>query len=553
MISSMRASWRLIQIGRVLARYRLEEITPLARLFAPLSWFRGLLGGDQKTIAGLTRGARVRHALQELGPIFVKFGQILSTRRDLLPADVADELAMLQDRVAPFPGALARAEIERSLGAPIDQLFAQFDESPLASASIAQVHAAKTFDGRDVVCKVLRPGITAQIDADTRLLRALADLADRRFSEAQRIRPKEIVAEIERTLRDELDLLREGANGSQFRRNFADSPDMYAPEMIWSLSRGSVLTMERIYGVPLSDLAELQRLGVDFHLLAEKAVRLFYLMVFRDNFFHADLHPGNLFVARENPATPKFIALDFGIMGQLPPDDLRYIAENFSAMFRKDYRRVAELHIEAGWVPSNVRVDDLEGAVRTVCEPYFTRPLSEISLGEVLMKLFQVARRFQLIIQPQLLLMQKTLLNVEGIGRTLSPKLDLWAVAKPVLEDIMRKRYGMQAAVDELKLRVPGWVQNAPEIPRLLHAYLRSASSGQQHLQMSSDDLKALVMATRDAHARTMRTILGSCLLIIATLVWTLHPHPLIWRGVPVAASIAALGAVWLFIAAWKK
>jgi ubiquinone biosynthesis protein len=543
---------RVWRIGRVLVRYRLDEVTPAARLFRPLTWLRALTG-DGVGAAAMARGERLRRALEELGPIFVKIGQILSTRRDLLPQDVADELEKLQDRVAPFPGEQARALIEAALGAPIATHYASFDEIPLASASIAQVHAATLHDGREVVIKVLRPGIGESVAADLSLLRTIAEIADRRLAHADRIRPKAVVAEIERTLILELDLMREAANGSLLRRNWLGSRELYVPEMVWSLTRTQMITMERVYGVALNDLDALRAAGVDFQKLAERAVRLFYTMVFRDNFFHADLHPGNILIAREHPEDPQFIALDFGIMGTLPPADQRYLAENFMAMFNQDYRRIAELHVEAGWMPSSIRIDDLEGAVRGVCEPYFTRPLSEISLGEVLMKIFAVAQQYQLTLQPQLILLQKTLLNIEGVARNLFPSLDLWAVAKPVLSEIMAQKYGLNAVAREFRARLPGLIQSAPEIPRLVHEYLKQSISGEHQLKMRSPDIQKLISVTRQGQRQTVLAILGSGLMIVAGLLYALDAGGPKVLDVPAAAGIAALGALWAFLAAWPR
>ncbi|MGE4073435.1 MAG: ubiquinone biosynthesis regulatory protein kinase UbiB [Lysobacterales bacterium] len=548
----MRAFLRIWRIGRVLVRYRLDEVTPAARLFRPLTWLRAL-SGDAVGAAGMARGERLRRALEELGPIFVKFGQILSTRRDLLPQDVADELEKLQDRVAPFPGAEARVLIEAELGASIATHYASFDEKPLASASIAQVHAATLHDGREVVIKVLRPGIRERVNGDLALLKAIAAIAEKRLAHADRIRPTDVVTEIERTLTLELDLMREAANGSLLRRNWTGSKEMYVPEMLWPLTRTRMITMERVYGIALNDVEGLRAAGINFEKLAERAVRLFYTQVFRDNFFHADLHPGNVLIAREHADDPLFIALDFGIMGTLPPADQRYLAENFMAMFTQDYRRIAELHVEAGWMPNTVRIDDLEGAVRGVCEPYFTRPLSEISLGEVLMKLFAVAQQYQLTLQPQLILLQKTLLNIEGLARTLFPKLDLWAVAKPVLAQIMADKYGFNAALKEIRVRLPGLVQNAPEIPRLLHEYLKQSVSGQHQLRMRSPDIEKLIAVTRQGQRQTVLAILGSGLMIVAGLLFAFDAGGPKVLGVPAAAGIAGLGALWAFMAAWPR
>jgi ubiquinone biosynthesis protein len=551
-MTRLRALLRLFRILRVLVRHRLDESIPAARYVLPFAWLRGLLPRAAGSEA-MSRGERLRRALEELGPIFVKFGQILSTRRDLLPADVADALELLQDRVAPFPGAEARALIEAELGAPIAELYASFDETPLASASIAQVHPATLPDGREVVVKVLRPGIHERVAEDLSLLKAVAGIVNARHPNADKIRPLEVVSEIERTLTLELDLMREAANGSLLRRNWLGSHELKVPEMMWPLTRSGIITMERVYGIPLNDLDALRAAGINFEKLAERAVRLFYTQVFRDNFFHADVHPGNILIAREQPEDPGFIALDFGIMGTLPPADQRYLAENFTALFNQDYRRIAELHVEAGWMPSNIRIDDLEGAVRGVCEPYFTRPLSEVSLGEVVMKLFEVAHQYQLTIQPQLILLQKTLLNIEGLARTLWPKLDLWAVAKPVLARIMAEKYGLNAAAREVRTRLPGWIQSAPELPRLVHEFLRQAVSGQHELRMRSPDIERLITVTRQGQRQTALAILGSGLIIVATILYGLEAGGPKYAGIPLAAGIAALGGLWAFLAAWPR
>jgi ubiquinone biosynthesis protein len=491
-VTSLAQIPRLLRIAAVLVRYRLDDLVDAAHLYRPLKLARGVLPRPRGDIAGLPRGERLAMALTELGPIFVKFGQILSMRRDLLPEDVADALTMLQDRVAPFPESVARAAIEAALGAPIAERFATFDGMPLASASIAQVHAATLRDGREVVVKVLRPDIAERVVADIDLLRAIASSVERFHPNADKIRPREIVVEIETTLTNELDLSREGANASLLRRNFLGSNDLYVPEVIWSHSNARVLTLERVRGIPVDDLAALDAAGIDRVALAEKGVRLFYTQVFRDNFFHADAHAGNIWVDPSRPTDPRFIALDFGIMGSLPEADQYWLAENFIALFNLDYRRVAELHVRAGWMPADTRLDELEAAVRTVCEPYFTRPLSEISLAEVVVKLFRMARRHELTLQPQLILLQKTLLNIEGVGRLLYPRIDLFATAKPVLERIWRERRGPRATLKALRRRVPEWIAAAPEMPELIRDYLKLATRGQLELRIASDDLKAI-------------------------------------------------------------
>ena len=388
----------------------------------------------------MPRGERLRCALQEMGPIFVKFGQILSTRRDLVPPDIADELALLQDQVPPFPTEQAVSIIENALGGDVDKLFASFEREPLASASIAQVHAATLPDGQDVVVKVVRPDVEAQLRQDVDLLLYIANLAHRYWDGAKRVRPRDIVSEFETFVFDELDMQREAANASMLRRNFENSDDLYIPDVYWPYCRDRVLVLERVSGIPVNDLDALRNAGVDLPKLAKRGIKVFYTQVFRDNLFHADMHPGNILVDASDPANASFIAMDFGIVASLTPKDLYYIAENFIALFNRDYFRVAKLHVDAGWVPPDTRLDEMEAAVRSVGEPNFTRPLNEISFGKLLMKLFQVARRFNLQIQPQLIMLQKTLLNIEGLGRQLYPDLDIWAVAKPELEAIMREK-----------------------------------------------------------------------------------------------------------------
>jgi len=548
------------KIGRVLLRYRLDDLlddTPAERW---LKLMRPFVPRASVQIAAMSRGARLRLALQELGPIFVKFGQILSTRRDLVPPDVAIELSLLQDRVAPFDGQAARAIVEQALGRSIGEAFADFDTAPLASASIAQVHAARLHPlgdkpSREVVVKVLRPRIEQQIAADISLLKNIAGLVDRTHPSADKIRPREIVAEVESTLAAELDLQREGANASVLRRFWQDSPDMYVPEPIWSHTADRVLTMERVYGIPSDDIAKLDAAGIDRKALAAKGVRVFYTQVFRDNFFHADAHAGNIWVDSdpERKLNPRFIALDFGIMGQLSSEDQYYLAENFMAIFNRDYRRVAELHVQAGWMPSHIRIDELEAAARSVCEPYFTRPLSEISLAEVLIKLFRTAQRYELTLQPQLILLQKTLLNIEGVGRLLDPQLDIWAVARPVLERILVERYSPQRLASEFRKRLPEMITHAPDMPRLLHAWLTQQVEGKHELALRSKDLNELAQTMKGMQRRTVSAILGSGLLIVAAVLYSLDAGGPRLASIPAAAWVAGVGGLWALIAAWPR
>ncbi len=548
-------AWR---IGRVLLRYRLDDLlddTPAERW---LKLARPFVPGASAEVAAQSRGARLRMALQELGPIFVKFGQILSTRRDLVPTDIAEELALLQDRVAPFDGEVARAIVETALARRIDESFASFDTTPLASASIAQVHAATLHAQgdaapREVVVKVLRPDIERKIAADIALLKAVAGVVERTHPAADKIRPKEIVAEIENTLAAELDLQREGGNASVLRRFWASSDDLYVPEVIWSHTVDRVLTLERVRGIPSDDIVALDAAGIDRHALAAKGVRVFYTQVFRDNFFHADAHAGNIWVDPDRKSDPRFIALDFGIMGQLSSEDQYYLAENFMAIFNRDYRRIAELHVQAGWMPSHIRIDELEAAARAVCEPYFTRPLSEISLAEVLVKLFRTAQRYELTLQPQLILLQKTLLNIEGLGRQLDPKIDIWAVAQPVLQKILVERYSPQRLAGEFRKRLPEFVTHAPEMPRLLHLWLQQQVEGKHALNMQSHDLRALTRALQSAQRRTIAAIFGTGLLIVASLLYALEAGGPRLLGVPASAWIAAVGGLWALRAAWPR
>jgi ubiquinone biosynthesis protein len=547
-----RPAFRALRIARVLLKHRLDALL-VDSAFGKWLWLLRpfvLVAGEE---AGFPRGKRLRLALQELGPIFVKFGQVLSTRRDLLPPDVADELALLRDQVAPFDGQVARESVERSLNRPIGDLFASFDETPLASASIAQVHGATLHDGRQVVVKVLRPGIREQIDADIGLLRTLAALADRHHPNAEKIRPQDVVSEIEGTLYAELDLQREGANASLMRRLWLDSSELYVPEVHWPLSSETVLTMERVSGIPSDDVAALDAAGIDRKLLAAKGVRLFYTQVFRDNFFHADAHAGNIWVDAARRDNPRFIALDFGIVGQLPARDQYFLAENFMAVFQRDYRRIAELHVEAGWLPANTRIDELEAACRAVCEPYFSRPLSEISIAEVVVKLFRTAQRYELTLQPQLILLQKTLLNIEGVGRLLDPKLDMFEVALPVLQDILSERYSPQRLIAELRKRVPELITHAPEMPRLVREFLVQQVGGTHLLNMRSQELAELARISRDGQRQTVYAILGVGLLVAAAVLYALEAEGPRLLGVHAAVWIAGLGAFGAFLAAWPR
>ncbi len=490
--------FRLLKILGVSLRFGLEEFflghERVRALRAPvkalLFWRR----------LSQPRAVRLRLALEALGPIFVKFGQVLSTRRDFLPADIADELAKLQDQVPPFAPELVLAALERAYRKPVDQVFADFDPVAVASASVAQVHFARLHDGREVAVKILRAGIAAIISKDVALLDAGATLIETLWSQGKRLRPHEVVAEFAKHLEDELDLMREAANASQLRRNFENSPLLLVPDIYWDYCSTEVMVMQRMHGTPISQVAKLREQGIDIPRLARAGVEIFFTQVFRDGFFHADMHPGNIFAT----ASGHYVALDFGIMGTLTAADKSYLAQNFLAFFRRDYRRVAEVHIESGWAPKDTRVDDFETAIRAVCEPIFAKPLHEISFGRVLLRLFQTSRRFNIEVQPQLVLLQKTLLNIEGLGRELDPELDLWATAKPFLERWMSEQIGWRGLVKRIRQEAPVWSALLPEIPRLVHRYLNDAGGErmQQELQQLIDEqrqqntLLAIIAAT---------------------------------------------------------
>ena len=512
---------RLLHINRVLVRHGLDDIIFATHLFRPVGFLRHLLPWNwlPRQQSELSRGARIRLALEDLGPIFVKFGQMLSTRRDLLPDDIALELAKLQDQVPPFPGEQARAIIEKAYGQPLETVFDDFGFQPLASASIAQVHAARLRGGRDAVVKVLRPAIEKIIRRDVDLLYLIAGLAQRYWKEGRRLRPVEVVAEYEKTIFDELDLVREAANASQLRHNFQNSPILYVPEVFWPETRRNVLVMERIYGIPVGDITELHRRGVDIKKLSERGVMIFFTQVFRDSFFHADMHPGNIFINAEDPADPRYIAVDFGIIGTLSPTDQHYLADNFLAFFQRDYRRVAELHIESGWVPAETRVDEFESAIRTVSEPIFDRPLKDISFGGFLLTLFQTARRFNMEVQPQLVLLQKTLLNIEGLGRQLDPELDLWKTAKPFLESWMRERVGPWSVIKRIKHYIPRWADQTPDLPNLVYGLLRKANSGEIAVQLHKQEMERLRREIRRANRRSFHAVVGAALIVSAAVL----------------------------------
>ena len=512
----MKRVLRATYIVWVALRYGLDELVLTS---FPHPWLRLLarvaaIGRDLSA----PRGQRLREALQKLGPIFVKFGQVLSTRRDLLPADVADELALLQDRVPPFPGDEAVATIERAFKRPLGELFTSFDRTPVASASIAQVHFATVLDKnhreREVAVKVLRPGMLEVIEQDLDLIGMMARWIERLVPDGRRLKPREVVAEFDKYLHDELDLVREAASAAQLRRNMAGLDLVLIPEMFWDLIRPEVLVMERMNGVPVNQVERLRAAGVDIKQLARDGVTIFFTQVFRDGFFHADMHPGNIMVSVEPATLGRYISLDFGIVGTLTQVDKEYLAQNFAAFFRRDYKRVAELHIESGWVPADTRVDELEAGVRSVCEPYFDRPLKEISLGMVLLRLFQTSRRFNVVIQPQLVLLQKTLLNVEGLGRQLDPDLDLWHTAKPFLERWMHEQIGPRRLWRELKEQSPYYAKMLPDLPRLLHGYLQ-----QRPIDGLRAELRELVREQRRTNGLLQKIVYGGIGFVLGLIV----------------------------------
>ena len=532
----LRVIGRLLQIQRVLVRHGLDEIILATHLFRPLrfafylspaTWFERRKGGS--------RGERIRLALEELGPIFVKFGQALSTRRDLLPADVADELEKLQDRVPPFPGAEARAIVERAYGRPVTEVFARFDETPLAAASIAQVHVAQLRSGEDVVVKVIRPGVRERIERDLEVMYVFARLARDYASEGHRLRPVEVVREYEKTVLDELDLMREASNAAQLGRNFEGNELLHVPAVYWDYCRPEAMVMERIRGVIISDLEELRRRGTNIRRLAENGVTIFFTQVLHHNFFHADMHPGNIFVQLDDPEHPKYCAVDFGIMGTLTARDQHYLAENFLAFFERDWRRVAQLHVDSGWVPSDTRVDELETAVRTVCEPIFNKPLSQISFGQVLMRLFEVARRFQMTVQPQLILLQKTLLQIEGLGRQLYPDLDLWQTAQPILRDWAADRLSGRNLASQLRRQLPDLSEALRMLPQILQQAVQQASDGNLRLKVDQTGIEELRAELRASARRRDATLVGAATLL-GGLVWlAVSFNP--WPGVVLGAA----------------
>ncbi len=534
-----RTIFRMVAIQRVLVKYGLDDIIKETHLWRPLRYFFLLIPRRRDTSAPI--GERIRLALEELGPIFVKFGQAISTRRDLLPPDIADELAKLQDAVPPFPAEQAKEIIELAYGEPVDSVFERFDSEPLAAASIAQVHTARLKAGTEVIVKVLRPGVLEQIERDLAVLRMLAGLAERYWEHGKRLKPLEVVDEYEHTILDELDLMREAANTAQLKRNFQGSDMLYVPDIYWDYCRPEVLVQERIYGTPISDMQTLREAGTNIQLLAENGVEIFFTQVFRHNFFHADMHPGNIFVIHTDPERPKYAAVDFGIVGTLSPEDQRYLAENFLAFFDRDYHRIAKLHIDSGWVPPGTRIDQLETAVRTVCEPIFNKPLSEISFAQVLMRLFRVARRFDVEVQPQMILLHKTLFNIEGLGRELYPQLDLWKTAHPVLKRWMDEQIGGRAMLRDVRENLPQLRDALRELPAILNHLGEQVAEGRIRFNLQSPELRRIREQLDEQRNQRYWLAAAATGFVSGALVMSLSPLP--WLG------LALLGAG--AVAAW--
>ncbi|MCF6345970.1 MAG: ubiquinone biosynthesis regulatory protein kinase UbiB [Thiomicrorhabdus sp.] len=504
--------FRIIKINRVLTYYQIDKMVLTDTKYAWLIWLNMVAPWNWRKKSTGNRGENIRLALEELGPIFIKLGQALSTRKDLLPPDISIELIKLQDDCPPFDAEHSKKLVEEGLGKTVEEAFASFDTEPMASASIAQVHAATLHTGTDVIVKVVRPDILPVIEQDVAIMFGLARLLEAAVKIAKRLHPVDVVAEFEKTILDELDMIREAANATQLKRNFENSDLLYVPEIYWSHTSERIMTMERIYGIRISETEKLMEAGISLTDLSAKGVVIFFTQVFKHNFFHADMHPGNIFVLPDG----RYAAIDFGIMGTLDPEDQRYLAENFLAFFNRDYLRVSELHIESEWVPRDTRVNELESAIRSVCEPIWDRPLKDISFGLVLMRLFQTARRFGMEVQPQLVLLQKTLLNIEGLGRQMDDELDLWDTAKPFLEDWMHDRMGPKGFVRNVKSNLPFWMENAPKMPGLLHASLNKlahADFGGQAKQMARLENQI----AEQSRAQRNRTI-GVLLIVFALL-----------------------------------
>jgi ubiquinone biosynthesis protein len=537
-MSRLRLLLRLIDIQRILVRHRLDGLIISAHLFRPvryLFYFSPFVWISRRS--SKPRGVRIREALEELGPIYVKFGQSVSTRQDLLPADIGRELAKLQDQVPPFSAAEALSAIEAAYGRPAAEVFAEFDKEALAAASIAQVHLARLHSGEEVIVKILRPNVLKEVQRDIGTLFFIARLAQRFWVDGRRLRPLEVVAEYEKTVLNELDLMREAANAAQLRRNFRGSSQIYVPDIYWDFCRSGVMVMERIHGIPIGDMESLRSCGTNFQKLAANGVEIFFTQVFRDNFFHADMHPGNIFVQVEDPENPRYAAVDFGIVGTLEDRDRRYLAENFLAFFDRDYHRVAQLHVNSGWVPAGTRVDEFESAIRTVCEPIFNKPLREISFGQVLIRLFQVARRFNMEIQPQLILLQKTLVQIEGLGRELYPDLDLWKTGQPVLQKWTSAQTGPKATLERIWKDLPEIRYTLERLPSVARRLMDQAMESEGKLPIP--DQQTIYRRSR----QQFLVVTGAAALVAGAVLIGLDTQPS-WLGWLVSA--AGLGATYL-------
>lgn len=510
---------RLFKIIYVLSRHRLDEYFDFNQLPRPLRWLFLLAPWRIFPITEQSRAQRLRLALEELGPVFIKFGQMLSTRRDLLPDDVADELQKLQDQVPPFSGEQATRIIEKALGQSVNELFSKFNATPLASASVAQVHSATMHNGDQVVVKVIRPGINKTIRDDLNLLYMLAQAIEKYSEDGRRLRPVQVVSDYERTIFNELDLLIEAGNTSQLKRNFQDSTLIYLPQVYWDYSRKNVLVMERIHGIPVADIAALRAQNTDMKKLAERGVEIFFTQVFRDSFFHADMHPGNIFVSTENPAEPQYIAIDCGIVGSLTHEDKNYLARILLAFFKRDYRQVAALHIESGWVPEDTPIAEFETSIRSVCEPIFEKPLKDISFGQILLRLFQTARQFNMEIQPQLVLLQKTLLNIEGLGRQIYPDLDLWNTAKPFMEDWMKQRSGPPGLLKAMREQGPEWLEQTSEVPHLILDAVQQVKRFKDYNEQYRQTLKLLTDEVIRGRKNQQRVWAGIAAIAVALFI----------------------------------
>ena len=550
MYAGFRKTLRLMRIVQVFMRHDLSEFIAVLHVFRGYHFLLFLLPPYHRRINDRSRGQRLREALEELGPVFIKFGQMLSTRPDLIPDDIAIELTRLQDDVPPFMGEVSRQLIEQAYGEALEQHFVSFDTTPMASASVAQVHLAELHDGTHVVVKVLRPEVEKEVDRDLELLYTLARLARKYWSEGERLRPIEVVDEYNKTIHDELDLMREAANASKLRSNFEESDIIYVPKVYWEHTRPAVMVMERVSGIPIRDVDAIRAAGIDMRRLAHNGVEIFFTQAFRDGFFHADMHPGNIFVGPDG----QYRAVDFGIMGTLSDRDKHYLAENFLAFFNRDYRGVAEAHLHAGWVPPETRADEFEAAIRTVCEPIFAKPISEVSFGRLIVRLFQTARRFNMPIQPQLVLLQKTLLNIEGLGRQLYPGLDLWETAKPYLERWMREQIGPSALLRGLKRELPRLLPMIPELPGIWVELMRQAADGDLVLQTHSEELRRLRLEMCRSHRRLQGTLLG-CAILLAAVISTGIDHAAIggtYGGAAISGLLLITGLV-LVIRNWSR